>query len=151
MGETLLRVQTPTDVAKLARTVEANRSARSHLINDRSSRSHCLVKVQRVQTRAGARRTNRFLFVDLAGSERIGRTGMTQGVGKSEATEINGSLLVLGRVVKQLAQRVPHVSFRDSTLTKLLRDSLEGRAAVTFVVCVAAGARHADETACSLQ
>ena len=37
-------------------------------------------------------------LVDLAGSERTGQTGVT-GAGLKEATKINGSLSVLGRVI----------------------------------------------------
>jgi hypothetical protein len=45
VGETLVPLKDAVDVARFARTVEATRTANSHLLNHRSSRSHCLVKV----------------------------------------------------------------------------------------------------------
>ncbi len=70
-GEATWPLRTPADVARLARLVESERVAHSHALNDRSSRSHCLIRVQctHVDGGGGARR-RRFLFVDLAGSER---------------------------------------------------------------------------------
>jgi hypothetical protein len=43
VGETLHAVESAGDVARLARLVEADRSSRGHDLNERSSRSHCLV------------------------------------------------------------------------------------------------------------
>ena len=43
VGETLHAVESATSVARLARLVEADRSSRGHDLNERSSRSHCLV------------------------------------------------------------------------------------------------------------
>jgi hypothetical protein len=39
-------LDTPESLARFARSVEATRTSKSHLLNDRSSRSHCLVKVR---------------------------------------------------------------------------------------------------------
>jgi len=38
-------MQFANDVAKLARRVEVSRTSKGHLLNDRSSRSHCLVQI----------------------------------------------------------------------------------------------------------
>ena len=43
MGETLQPLRSAADVARLARTIELTRTAVGHLLNARSSRSHCLV------------------------------------------------------------------------------------------------------------
>ena len=53
VGETLIPLRSPADVARFARTVEATRTAKSHLLNDRSSRSHCLVKTHLTMRRGG--------------------------------------------------------------------------------------------------
>ena len=45
VGETLMPLTCPADVAALARTIELSRVAHGHLLNARSSRSHCLVRV----------------------------------------------------------------------------------------------------------
>ena len=147
-------LKSPADVARFARTVEATRTAKSHLLNDRSSRSHCLVKTH-LTTRGGdgggRTRRSHLLFVDLAGSERTARTG-AEGAAKAEATAINRSLTALGRVIKQLGdRRATHVSYRDSTLTMLLRDSFGGDSCTSVVVNVASEAEHAEETLCALR
>ena len=78
-------LDTPESLAIFARSVEATRTSKSHLLNDRSSRSHCLVKVH-AKTGDGTRVC--IMFVDLAGSERVARTGAT-GEAKHEAQAIN--------------------------------------------------------------
>eukprot|EP00977_Amphora_coffeiformis_P005149 scaffold1087_cov154-Amphora_coffeaeformis.AAC.11 len=65
-------------------------------------------------------------LVDLAGSERLLHTP-TNNRNKSngEAITINKDLFVLGKVVAALASYpVGHVPYRDSKLTRILRDSL---------------------------
>ena len=161
VGETLVPLDTPESLAIFARSVEATRTSKSHLLNDRSSRSHCLVKVH-AKTGDGTRVC--IMFVDLAGSERVARTGAT-GEAKHEAQAINGSLSALGRVVKMLGERsrannntrgankAPsgHVPYRDASLTMLLRDSFGGGSCTSVVINVAGETTHVDETACSLR
>ena len=49
------------DVLSLMSIVDGSRTTKSHAINDRSSRSHCIVTVTTPRT------GGKFLFVDLAG------------------------------------------------------------------------------------
>ncbi|KAK3282307.1 hypothetical protein CYMTET_9950 [Cymbomonas tetramitiformis] len=179
VGETLTRFQSAQDVACFARTVEATRTAKSHLLNDRSSRSHCLVKVHVTRlvdsegterggsgstseplskaARPGAKtRVTKLLFVDLAGSERIQRTG-AEGEAKVEAMSINSSLSALGRVIKSLGAQgkkgaqTQHIPYRDTALTMLLRDSFGGKSCTSVVINVAGESSHAEESICSLR
>ena len=76
-------MKTAEDVARFARTIEATRTAKSHALNDRSSRSHCLVKIHLVRKTAGGQTKVTLLFVDLAGSERTKKTGV-EGQAKAE-------------------------------------------------------------------
>jgi len=62
-------------------------------------------------------------LVDLAGSERADKTEAT-GDRLKEAQHINKSLSALGDVISALAQKSPHVPYRNSKLTQLLQDSL---------------------------
>ena len=157
-------LDTPTSLARFARSVEATRTSSSHNLNDRSSRSHCLVRV-RAKTASGT--FVNVTFVDLAGSERVRRTGAT-GDKAHEARAINASLSALGRVVKMLAEihtshgrrassqthpptQHKHVPYRDSALTMLLRDAFGGGSVTSVVINVAGEPRHLDETACSLR
>ena len=112
VGETLLPLATPAEVARLARTVELTRTAVGHALNARSSRSHCLVHLYTVGREGGKVTKKQLLFVDLAGSERIARTGV-EGVAAAQAMAINGSLTALGKVIRALGANAPHVPFRS--------------------------------------
>lgn len=157
VGEKLIPLRDAEDVARFARTIEATRTAKSHLLNDRSSRSHCLVKVH--ISRVGAtgkscRETSKvttLLFVDLAGSERIKRSG-AEGIAMEEAQSINTSLSALGRVIKSLGSKgSQHVPYRDAALTMLLRDSFGGKSCTSVVINIAGEQNHSEESVCSLK
>ena len=150
VGETRVELTSAADVAKLARTVELTRVAVGHLLNARSSRSHCFVHLHLTERRGGAVTKRQFCCVDLAGSERILRTGVA-GEAQKQAVGINGSLTALGKVVKAVGERSPHVPFRDSTLTQLLRSSLGGKSCTSVVIAVASDDEHAAESICSLE
>jgi len=61
--------------------------------------------------------------VDLAGSERVDRSE-ARGDRLKEAQHINKSLSALGDVIFALAQKNPHVPYRNSKLTQVLQSSL---------------------------
>ena len=86
------------ELLNIMKIVEATRTAKSHALNDRSSRSHCLVTIKMTRKNGGKVQTNKFTFVDLAGSERIHKTEVTE-VRAAEAKNINTSLSALGRVI----------------------------------------------------
>ena len=150
VGETLFPLSSPADVVRLARMGELTRIAQGHLLNARSSRSHCLVHVHLTQRTGGKVTHQQLLFVDLAGSERIETTGV-QGTGRAQASAINSLLTVLGKVIRALGDHDLHVPYRDSTLTMLLRSSFGGRSCTAVVVNVASDPEHAPETVCSLE
>ena len=167
VGETFVSLDTPEALARFARSVEATRTSKAHLLNDRSSRSHCLVRVRFKRDGGGAgdgdarssAQSRSLLFVDLAGSERVARTGAA-GDARDEARAINGSLSALGRVIKTLGERrrrgrtsdaFSHVPYRDASLTMLLRDAFGGGSCTSVVIAVAGEREHAEETLCSLR
>ena len=101
------------------------------------------------------RRLGRITFVDLAGSEKATASRSAGGTLR-EAGAINRSLFALRHVVAALAAPPPppgapprHVPYRDSKLTKLLMDSLNGGLAL-LVACVSPARSAADESAATL-
>ena len=148
-GETFLPLRTSDDIVKLCTTVEGSRTAASHNLNERSSRSHALVKLKLTKKNGSSVSIQTMMFVDLAGSERINKSGV-EGTKKCQAIAINSSLTILGRVIQRLNKRDNgHIPFRDSILTMLLRSSLEGRAKLCVCINLSSEAAHAEESICS--
>ena len=77
VGETLTQLETAADVARLSLMIENTRTARSHLLNERSSRSHCLAHLHLTERDGAQVRRRQLLLVDLAGSERVLKSGST--------------------------------------------------------------------------
>ena len=97
--------------------------------------------------------TARFHFVDLAGSERSHRTG-NQGERFRESISINGGLLALGNVISALSdprRRQQHVPYRQSKLTRLLKDSLGGNSRTLMIACLSSCSSDFDENLNSLK
>ena len=76
--------------------------------------------------------------MDLAGSERVARTHNT-GERFQESIRINSGLLALGNVVSALSDPKKraggHIPYRDSKITRLLKDSLGGNAKTLMITC----------------
>ncbi|XP_022784630.1 kinesin-like protein KIF15 isoform X2 [Stylophora pistillata] len=88
---------------------------------------------------------------DLAGSERVKKT-KAEGERLQEAQSINSSLLELGNVIQALAEGTKrHIPYRNSTLTRLLQDGLDGNSKTSLIVCVSPSFRDVNETLCSLK
>ncbi|XP_044871299.1 LOW QUALITY PROTEIN: kinesin-like protein KIF22 [Mauremys mutica] len=116
-----------------------NRTVASTQLNDHSSCSHAmlLVRVARSQRVPPHRRhVAKLCLIELAGSEDNRRTG-NRGLWLKESGAINASLHLLSKVVDALNQGLPRVPYRDSKLTRLLQDSLEGSAHSVIIANVA--------------
>ena len=124
--------------------------------NAESSRSHLVVTVEVRATKANARtgtekvQVSRLRLIDLAGSERTDKSGVA-GDRMKEAQHINKSLSALGDVIACLRDRAAHVPFRNSTLTRLLQDSLGGGSKVLMICAASPEWDDASETVCTLK
>eukprot|EP00163_Fabomonas_tropica_P013832 TRINITY_DN2542_c0_g2_i2.p1 TRINITY_DN2542_c0_g2~~TRINITY_DN2542_c0_g2_i2.p1 ORF type:complete len:640 (-),score=107.13 TRINITY_DN2542_c0_g2_i2:122-2041(-) len=132
----------PDDLMAVVMEGTENRITASHAMNMDSSRSHALLAVHiECQTvdpfdQRQVSRYGKITFVDLAGSERLNET-KSEGLTKKETGQINKSLFTLGTVISSLSDSTKrsHVPYRDSKLTKLLMDSLGGRALTLMIAC----------------
>ncbi|XP_036909531.1 kinesin-like protein KIF7 isoform X5 [Sturnira hondurensis] len=135
----------------------ARHTGATHL-NRLSSRSHTVFTVTLEQRgrapshlprpAAGQLLVSKFHFVDLAGSERVLKTGST-GERLKESIQINSSLLALGNVISALGdpqRRGSHIPYRDSKITRILKDSLGGNAKTVMIACVSPSSSDFDET-----
>eukprot|EP01028_Stygiella_incarcerata_P002560 TRINITY_DN1480_c0_g2_i6.p2 TRINITY_DN1480_c0_g2~~TRINITY_DN1480_c0_g2_i6.p2 ORF type:complete len:642 (+),score=181.58 TRINITY_DN1480_c0_g2_i6:16-1941(+) len=134
----------------------------AHRLNAHSSRSHCIfeIRVSQEIIRKGetvSRVKSRLLMVDLAGSERLTMIG---GDSKTEAEsiEINRSLFALGKVITALSKprkgtagKSVHVPYRDSKLTRVLKDALGGNSLSVMIACVAPSDAYYEENLNTLQ
>lgn len=151
-GQAWKEINDKQDFMDVMILIEATRTAKSHALNDRSSRSHCIVVLKQNVAEGKAQRQNKFTFVDLAGSERIFKS-QSEHMKASEAKNINTSLSALGRVVNGLTTTGSggFVPFRDSALTMLMKESLSGNCKTQLIVTVAEDSEMSKETISSLR
>ncbi|KAF7818539.1 kinesin-like protein KIN-5B [Senna tora] len=139
--------------ALLERGASKRRTAET-LLNKRSSRSHSVLTITIYVKEAviGGEeliKCGKLNLVDLAGSENILRSGAREGRAR-EAGEINKSLLTLGRVINALVEHSPHIPYRDSKLTRILRDSLGGKTKTCIIATISPSAYCLEETLSTL-
>lgn len=134
-------VCTANEIYKILEKGSAKRRTAETLLNKQSSRSHSIFSItihMKEFTPEGEEmiRCGKLNLVDLAGSENISRSGAREGRAR-EAGEINKSLLTLGRVINSLVDHSGHVPYRESKLTRILRDSLGGKTKTCIIATIA--------------
>jgi kinesin family protein 5 len=77
----------------------------------------------------------------LAGSEKVSKTG-AEGKVLDQAKKINLSLTCLGIVIKALSENHKFIPFRDSKLTRIMKDSLGGNSKTTLIVTCSPHGMH---------
>ena len=130
------------------------RRVRCTAMNERSSRSHLIVRIYvDYQDAYGNMARSMLNLIDLCGSERMNKTGLS-GDGAAETIEINKGLTALGDVIVALnnPSERKHVPYRNNTLTHMLQPCLEAKNAKTLMIvnCSAVEA-HINETLSSLR
>ncbi|KAH7855331.1 hypothetical protein Vadar_023797 [Vaccinium darrowii] len=159
-GALVVKIRDLDHFSQVLQTGEANRHVANTKLNTESSRSHAIlmVNIRRAvheeqneipfHEKDGKGnlsydrslpivRNSKLLIVDLAGSE---------GHSVEEAKFINLSLTSLRKCINALAENSPHIPFRDSKLTRLLRDSFGGFARTSLVVTIGPSSRHHAES-----
>ncbi|KAJ0400196.1 hypothetical protein P43SY_009513 [Pythium insidiosum] len=154
------------DVMKLLRRGNKHRSQEATAANAVSSRSHAVLQVlveqrdkdstndgfgvdpDRGGTMTSTVKYGKLSLVDLAGSE---RAAVTQNRGQRliEGANINRSLLALGNCINALSEKGAtgtFVPYRDSKLTRLLKDSLGGNCRTVMIANVSPAATSLEET-----
>ena len=144
---------------------EENRKYRETLINEYSSRSHCIFQIYLEQFRLNNEgEINKSYFsclnlVDLAGSERINekehKKMQKEHIG--ETGYINKSLFMLTNVINKLAENSSslnkkiYIPYRDSKLTRLLSQSLGGNSLTTIICTISPASMNYYQTLSTLR
>jgi kinesin family protein 11 len=147
-------VSTPADIYSIVELAQKRRTTAETLMNKHSSRSHSIFTINIMMRETSAEgedliKRGTLNLVDLAGSENIGRSG-AKDERKKEAGMINQSLLTLGRVITSLTDHQAHVPYRESKLTRILQESLGGRAKTCIIATVSPSCQSIDETMSTL-
>lgn len=148
------------------------RSVAATSANQRSSRSHAVLTLYLKQTTTSSSTTvmengahaavsssqskkSKICLVDLAGSERPDVSG-ANGARLREAGSINKSLATLADVISALSKRHQQpqelfVPYRNSILTRLLKESLGGNAKTIMLAAISPCCAHYDESLSTLK
>lgn len=121
-------------------------------MNDNSSRSHVILQVM-LETRSKSppfqKKQSQLHLVDLAGSEALSKT-QAEGLRRKEGFLINRSLLSLQSVVMRLKENGgkgdQFINFRDSKLTKILKQSLSGNSITAFLLTISQNVENYQES-----
>mmetsp|Transcript_31029 Transcript_31029/g.80829 ORF Transcript_31029/g.80829 Transcript_31029/m.80829 type:complete len:928 (+) Transcript_31029:376-3159(+) len=131
---------------------DTNRTISETPMNQASSRSHCIFTIYVEARKAGedVMRRSKLNLVDLAGSERASKTGI-DGTTLKEAKYINLSLHYLEQVIIALQERSmginrPHIPYRNSMMTMVLKDSLGGNCRTVMVANINPDQSQLDES-----
>lgn len=163
-----LTYHTPENADQLIELLEAgnaNRSQHPTDANADSSRSHAIFQI--MLTRRTRRLNNnqegseyelqnsKMSLIDLAGSERASvayKAGNDRSKNlQMEGGNINKSLLALGNCINALAKQSEqknariHIPYRNSKLTRLLRDSLGGKCRTAMIATICQQQNHYDD------
>eukprot|EP00929_Paragymnodinium_shiwhaense_P112395 TRINITY_DN80654_c0_g1_i1.p1 TRINITY_DN80654_c0_g1~~TRINITY_DN80654_c0_g1_i1.p1 ORF type:complete len:851 (+),score=253.84 TRINITY_DN80654_c0_g1_i1:110-2662(+) len=143
-------VSSEADINQLVKFGCRMRAVAATQLNQHSSRSHVIFSVDCEQYKEEAlSKVSKLHLVDLAGSEKVWKSSCW-GVTLEEAKKINWSLSALGNVISALAEKRPHVPYRDSKLTRILQETLGGNFKTSLIVTCSPLHKHFDETLSSL-
>ncbi len=155
-----IQIRSLKEAQKILQYGQANRQTAETNVNLDSSRSHSIFNIrlvfhmQRALPNGGSETTElspKFSVVDLAGSERSSRS-QTTGLRLKEASNINVSLMTLGRCLEALKWNCDHphaqphiVPFRQSKLTRIFQQWFVAQSRMVMLVNVSAAAADYDE------
>ncbi|KAK9823105.1 hypothetical protein WJX72_000286 [[Myrmecia] bisecta] len=157
-GLSKIKVQSAEKIFQLLEEGNQRRKTESTDANATSSRSHAVLEIAVCRSDRNHYQkqvyTGKLALVDLAGSERASETN---NVGRQlkDGANINRSLLALANCINALGKRrkkgFVFVPFRNSKLTRLLKDGLCGNSRTTMIATVASSAQQYHHTVSTLK
>ncbi|XP_013919500.1 PREDICTED: kinesin-like protein KIF18A, partial [Thamnophis sirtalis] len=152
-GITLHQPKSAEEILQMLDYGNKNRTQHPTDVNASSSRSHAVFQIYlRQQDKTASISQNvriaKMCLIDLAGSERASAT-KAKGAVLREGANINRSLLALGNVINALAdpkKKNQHIPYRNSKLTRLLKDSLGGNCRTIIIAAISPSSLFFDDT-----
>ncbi|XP_058515366.1 kinesin-like protein KIF19 [Ochotona princeps] len=148
-------VKTAHEILELLQKGNKRRIQEPTDANQTSSRSHAVLQVvvtqkSRIPGVTAELAVGKLSMVDLAGSERASQNN-NRGMRMVEGASINRSLLALGNVINALCDRGKtakniFVPYRDSKLTRLLKDSLGGSCRTVMIANISPAHTQFEDT-----
>ncbi|CRK99415.1 CLUMA_CG012568, isoform A [Clunio marinus] len=146
-GLVLKQIRNAEELFELLIIGNKNRTQHPTDANEESSRSHAIfqVHIRMTDNKTSVRRTVKLSMIDLAGSERAQST-KCKGLRFKEGANINKSLLALGNCINKLADGCKHIPYRDSNLTRILKDSLGGNCQTLMIANISPSSLTYEDT-----
>ncbi|XP_019183005.1 PREDICTED: kinesin-like protein KIN-8B isoform X2 [Ipomoea nil] len=142
-GLRCIKVKSADKILELLNLGNSRRKTDSTEANEASSRSHAVLEIQ-VTRKQSAKYPNQVIkgklaLVDLAGSERASETN-SGGLKLRDGANINRSLLALANCInalgKQQKKGLAYVPYRNSKLTRILKDGLSGNSQTIMIATI---------------
>ena len=152
-GVTEYIVREPREVMNMLTTGNRRRSTEATKANAESSRSHAICQIMlvtkdKIKNTEEEQLCGKLSLIDLAGSER-GTVTENRGIRLREGAKINTSLLALANCINALGDKTKKgsfVPFRDSKLTRMLKDSLGGNCKTVMIATISPASKQYEET-----
>lgn len=157
-GVTETKVDDSKQVMNLLLQGNKRRTTEATNANQTSSRSHAVFQIS-VSSKEKTKGTNvevlsgKLSLIDLAGSER-GSVTENRGIRLMEGAKINRSLLSLANCINALGDKAKKgffVPYRDSKLTRMLKDSLGGNCKTVMITTISPASNQYEETVNTLK
>ncbi|KAJ3291002.1 Kinesin-like protein kif19, partial [Blyttiomyces sp. JEL0837] len=156
-GITTVSVKSADEILSMLRRGNKSRTQEATGANEVSSRSHAVLQIficYKDMDKHGhvTERFGKLSMIDLAGSERAADT-KNRGMRMIEGANINRSLLALGNCINALGdnKKGKYVNYRDSKLTRLLKDSLGGNCRTVMIANISPASTNFEETSNTLK
>ena len=150
-----VEINSPEQAVDMIRNGNKWRTVEPTEANSVSSRSHGIIMISaefidKCSGIQGEIFSGKLFLIDLAGSERASHT-KNKGMRLIEGANINRSLLALGNCINSLYEINSkgvkgYVPYRDSKLTRILKDSLGGKSKTAMITCISPFVLYYDDT-----
>lgn len=134
----MISISSVDEAIEIFKRGEKNRHFASTSLNHNSSRAHSIFRIFTTYTNSEKKYLSVCNLVDLAGSEKMSLFSSENKLRISESKSINKSLFFLTQIINQLGGtgNIGFIPYRNSTLTKILKNSIGGNAMTAIILCI---------------